>query len=593
MLETILQIGKTLRDAGRMKHHRYIKSAPVSEPKSPVVYLSIPVKDNYEFDFDNISEITDENLIRNKLFYLAFKSGEADSLVKYLFGDILYGVDKKGAEIGYYRMKNEKTNAFGASSFNRAREDAKFFHGTEIEKFRASFEENIDRIETMLQERGNCQQVFLHFDFDGKHWYEFAPELHAINQKLLDDFLVEQNGSYVLRKFIYKTLAAGTSQAPEFDEKNTYKTKAFKSRDEVMDLLYALTYSKKPLISERNIKIVVLPRGDNLDTTHIENFFDRIGLEDAENSVESLNAANEKVDGSNLLDSLFTPILTSTHDSITQFDFIFSKKGGSASTPDVDMLELSGIKRGFLAEISKRVKQIREPLREERDSLYPKRPKQFAFLDVRKSFLNILGDVTTDKKKYQNHLFRVLPQIYSGTYHRDDVVLPAFIEKVEYNTRDPEQTISARLLFNLLKYDYYFLMQLRNTNGANFMDDMKSSKSYQAGILLGRMAQPLDRKISSFEKNYVGLLSRRISDRQGLVKFSNFINEKLAIHNVAYPNLKKSSVALASLVSEMSDLEFRKSFCAFGFFEGYFGRTENNPQSEQNSNDVQAQEENQ
>ncbi|HEX8183768.1 MAG TPA: hypothetical protein VF747_03430, partial [Blastocatellia bacterium] len=131
MLDTLLQIGKTLRDAGRMRHHRYIKPAPLSEQKSPVVYLSLPVNGDYEFDFDSTSEITDENVQRNKLFYLTFKSGEADSLVKYIFGDILYGIDKKGGELGYYRMKNEKTNAFGASSFNRAREDAKFFNGME------------------------------------------------------------------------------------------------------------------------------------------------------------------------------------------------------------------------------------------------------------------------------------------------------------------------------------------------------------------------------------------------------------------------------------------------------------------------------
>src|SRR5215204_204486 len=125
MLETLLHIGKTLRYAGRMKHHRYIKPAPQSEPKSPVMYLSLPVSEEYEFDFEGSSKITDENVQRNKLFYLTFKSGEADSLVKYIFGDILYGVDKKGGELGYYRMKNEKTNAFGASSFNRGREDAK------------------------------------------------------------------------------------------------------------------------------------------------------------------------------------------------------------------------------------------------------------------------------------------------------------------------------------------------------------------------------------------------------------------------------------------------------------------------------------
>lgn len=106
------------------------------------------------------------------------------------------------------------------------------------------------------------------------------------------------------------------------------------------------------------------------------------------------------------------------------------------------------------------------------------------------------------------------------------------------------------------------------------MDEMKDSKSYQAGLLLGKMAQPLNRKIASFEKNYVGLLSRRISDKQGLVKFANFINEKLAIHDVAYPNLKQASVKLAELIADISDNKYRKNYCAFGFFEGYFGRNE-------------------
>lgn len=587
MLETLLQIGKTLRDAGRMKHHRYIKPAPLSELKSPVVYLSLPVREGYEIDFDGISEITDETVQRNQLFYLTFKSGEADSLVKYIFGDILYGIDKKGGELGYYRMKNEKTNAFGASSFNRGREDARVFDGTEIEKFRASFEQHIDRIESLLQERGQGQQVFLHFDFNGKHWYEFEPELHAINQKLLDDFLIEQKEFYVFRKFLYKTLAAGISHAPNFDERNIYKTKAFNSRDEVMDLLYALTYSKKPLISERNIKIIILPKGEHLAASHIENFFGRVGLEESGQAEGILNDANGERDDENLLDSLFTPILSNTAESITQFDFVFSKKGSSASTPDVDMIELSGIERSFLAQTSERVKEIREPLREKRDALYPKRPKQFAFLDIRKSFLNILGDVTTDKKKYQSHLFKVLPQIYSRTYHRDDVLLPAFIEKTEYNIRNGTSD------YNLLKYDYFFLTNLRNTNGDNLMDEMKNSKSYQAGLLLGKMAQPLDRKIASFEKNYVGLLSRRISDKQGLVALANFINEKLAIHDVAYPNLKQASVKLARMIPDISDREYRKNYCAFGFFESYFSRYEDAAKPDTQPVPVQTDENNQ
>lgn len=580
MLETLLQIGKTLRDAKLMRHHRYIKPAPLSEPKSPVKYISLPVKEDYEFDFEGKSDITSDNVQRSELYYLAFKSGEADSLVKYIFGDILYGVDKKGNELGYYRMKNEKTNAFGASSFNRARENAKVFNGTEIEKFRKSFERNIEEIESLLVKEGQERQIFLHFDFDGKHWYEFEEELLAINQKLLADFLEKQNDFYVLRKFIYKTLLPGTSHAPGFSEANNYKAKAFTSHNEVMDLLYALTYSKKALISDRNVKIVVLPKGDNLEASHIEDFFGRKGLKDAEQAEANISKANSEAGERTLLDTLFEPVLEHTAKTITQFDFVFSKKGGSASTPDVDMIEIAGVERSFLEAVSERVKDARALPLEERNRLYPKRPKQFISLDIRKSFLNILGDVTTDKKKYQSHLFKVLPQIYTDTYHRDDVLLPAFIEKTEYNIRNGAPD------YNLLKYDYYFLTRLQNRNGDESMDDMKNSKSYQAGLLLGRMAQPLRKEIASFEKNYVGLLSRRISDKQGLIKLANFINEKMAIHNVAYPNLKQASVQLAGIVTDISDADYRKNQCAFGFFEGYFTYNQNiAPQHEQPSTD--------
>lgn len=118
------------------------------------------------------------------------------------------------------------------------------------------------------------------------------------------------------------------------------------------------------------------------------------------------------------------------------------------------------------------------------------------------------------------------------------------------------------------------------------MEDMKTSKSYEAGLLLGRMAKAIGRgrepKIKSFEKNYVGLLSRRISDKQGLIDFANFINEKLAIHNVAYPELKQASVKLAQLVGEISEKEYRKNYCAFGFFESYYGFHNENEDTDQN-----------
>ena len=233
------------------------------------------------------------------------------------------------------------------------------------------------------------------------------------------------------------------------------------------------------------------------------------------------------------------------------------------------MLEISGIEQSFLDHLNKEIKRIKNSeLLQERRQLYPTKNKDFWGYDILRSFRNILGDVNSDKKKYQSHLFKVLPQIYSGNYYRDDVILPVFIKKVEYNIRNTDSGKTPE--YNLWKYDYYFLILIRNKNGEKIMEEMKTSESYKAGMLLGRMTQPLRKQINSFEKNYVGLLSRRIADKQGFVKFMNFINEKLIIHDVAYRKLRETSVDLAGIVDQLDDKNYRKNFCAFGFFEGYF-----------------------
>ncbi len=126
---------------------------------------------------------------------------------------------------------------------------------------RKSFEQNIKEIESFLEEQAKESLVFLHFDFGGKNWYEFKDELEKINQKLLADFLGKQKDFFVLRKYIYKTLISSSSSLPSFNSANAYKTKAFETQDEVMNLLYSLDYSKKALVSERDIKAIVLPKG--------------------------------------------------------------------------------------------------------------------------------------------------------------------------------------------------------------------------------------------------------------------------------------------------------------------------------------------
>ncbi|MFN7947726.1 MAG: hypothetical protein U0Z53_20420 [Blastocatellia bacterium] len=582
MLETLLQIGKTLRESGRLRHHRYIKRAPQGDKKMPVVCFSVPVDEDFNPDIDRVSQITDETYIQHQLFYLAYKSSDADSLMKYIWGDILYGVTK-GKEQGYYRMENpEIKNAFGLSSFVRGVEDAKKFTGTRIEQFRSGYARKRSEIESFLKENGQEQLCFLHFDFPGgKHWYEFADELQAVNNKLLDEFVGMQNGRLVLRKSLYKTLASPEKNLPfpNFTAAGMYKAKVFADSAEVMDLLYAINYSTKAALSDRDIKIIVLPKGENLQADQIEEFFERDKDEKKGNTAKatSQQAAEEKLSAEDkqkifdslfeggLPDSLFPMILFETGENIQSFDFIFSKAGG-VSAPDVDMVELAGLQKSHLAKVGRDIARVRARVQDVRDALIKAR-KELAPLDVRRSFLNILGDVTTDKKKYQSHLLKVLPQIYAGVYRRDDLLLPAFIEKNEFNIRSEKQN------YNLLKFDYEFLTRLR-IDGDKEMQIMTDSNSYQIGKLLGQLAQPVGWEIKSFEKNYVGLLSRRIADKEGLIAFSNFINEKLAIHERAYPSLKQKFIELTQLLNGMRDADYHRDYCAFGFFEGYFGRTE-------------------
>lgn len=564
MLDTLLHIGRTLRETGNPKHHKYVVPAPEGRE---IEYWNIPVNKDFEIDFDSKENLINENT-RQNLFYLAFKASETSPENKYLFGDIFYG---GGKEVGYYRLKNPtKKDFWGQSSFYRTEKDTENLKGSTIEKFRDSLQSQIEKIESFLEERGKEKLIWLHFNFDEKHWYQLEDELDLVNKKLLERFIEQQGEFYVLSNFLYKTLIQSPSHIPDFIKKNNYKNKAFADVNEVMDLVFALSYSKTALIKKGKVKIIVLPKGENLAAEDIESFFGKArdaGDEEAEEI--KLNLANqvEENEQDEWEESLIDPLLAKAGKTITQYDFVFSKTMGKK---DVDLLEVSGIERSFLVHLNERIRKIKQS-----PHLYQNRK-----YDISQSFFYILGDKSKEKIKYQNHLFKVLPQIYSGSYYRDDVLLPAFIEKVEYNIRNDSSN------YNLLKYDYYFLVLIRNNNGEKDMVDMKTSKSYEAGLLLGKMAKAIGRgrepKIKSFEKNYVGLLSRRISDKQGLIDFANFINEKLAIHNVAYPELKQASVKLAQMVDEINEKEYRKNYCAFGFFESYYGFHKETEDTEQN-----------
>lgn len=74
--------------------------------------------------------------------------------------------------------------------------------------------------------------------------------------------------------------------------------------------------------------------------------------------------------------------------------------------------------------------------------------------------------------------------------------------------------------------------------------------------------------INSFEKNYVGNLTRRIATLSDFIKLKNEIEQKLILHDKAKFTFQ-SSYDLAQLIKDFS-ISYDKEQCAFGFFEGYF-----------------------
>jgi hypothetical protein len=368
-----------------------------------------------------------------------------------------------------------------------------------------------------------------------------------------------EGGEFVLKKYLYKTLKPDAGRTPGFNLDATYKCRLFKSIDDVMDLIYALDYSVKPVVLEGDVKIIVLPRGENLTAQQIEEFFAKktVGDEQTEKAEERLQQT----------DFLFIPVVQDVDDNIKQFDFIFSKFGGGTS-PDVDMLEVAGLEKSRLNELSKRVRHIGSTLHAQRAAEFPNLKKPLPHFSIIGSFLNILGNQAKAKKKY--HLFSVLPKIYSGTYRRDPILLPVLIEKTEFNIRNDQAN------FPFLKWDFYFLLQIQNREGDQ-MDEIKASPSYRVGHALGKLARQFSgpkTPIKSFEKNYVGLLSRRITNLPDVVKMGNDIQQKLVMHrdnpHIYFSPRDANEFAAATNALSASGVRYDKDQCAFGFFESYF-----------------------
>lgn len=682
-LDTVLKIGKVLRNSNNsLKHFKYV-STPTNKDGGYPLCIVIPINKDYTFNFDEISIVPENE--RKNLYYLRYKTSDSDSSpAKYVYGDILYKIDRRFDNKGIIKEAKESGNyvIFKKNAFENA-EDVrksyiKYFLKTKGQKtskkeidsikkyicdgeinesitslsqtfpiitFWKVFNENKDKIETILQfapvyeksckiesiedeyikylfeyklkdikkivstkqineisdEEKNLllkyadHEVFIHFRFeDDEQWYTHSA-FKLITQMLNGEISSIQNGNMIVpTKSICRTLCSGNDkndiQFPNFCFDNSYKSFGFTS-EQFEDFMYANSVLNTPRIwlKGTDINIFVFPAkfdGDTIDADKYEAFFFE---NKAENTLFDFNFLNFEDDGD---------------DASVRFDFVFANTGGNTT---IDLIEISGIEKSQLLRIQTRIADAEHNISQKKaESLEWSNVN----LIVEKSFVDILGSPAIEQgqivfknqvKKngklapyapYQSHMLKVLPLIYTETYFYDDLLLRKVIEKVEFSIRNGKNRINIKgedgnvefskrngegyEKFFLLKYDLMLIYEIQNSKNNRYME-ITQSESYGIGLLLGSLAKNLSLEINSFEKNYVGNLTRRISTMDDFIRLKNDIEQKLIMHDKSKYTFQ-TSYELAQKVKEFKS-QYDKDECAFGFLESYFKpipKSENN-----------------
>ena len=406
--------------------------------------------------------------------------------------------------------------------------------------------------------------VFLHFNFVGlikSNWYEQA-EFTKIVDVLNEKISRKEDGIIVVSKSIYPTLCSGENkndiQFPGFVQGNSYKSFFF-TENTFDDLLYAneIRRCHRMWIKNSNIDIYVFPysRTQDIDAETYENFFLKRTAEASLLSFDFLNSFESDIS----CYSIF-------------FDFVFCEKGQT----DKYLLELSGLENSKLHAIKNCLNKAESDIKNLMTDDLGWADK---FLNIENAFLSLLGscrfkDGKCDfemSKFCESHLLKVLPQIYTDSYYSDDSLLHYLNNQVESICRNITE---CRNIYNKLKYAFMLLCTIQKHN--KYIEIM-SSQSFELGKILGRLAQPLGRKISSFQKNYVGLLSRRVATKDDCKKFANEINEKLQLHDCLYGRGDEISTFIRGIETMPS---YDKDEFTFGFFDGYFKYDSNYTESQ-------------
>lgn len=437
--------------------------------------------------------------------------------------------------------------------------------------------------------------VFIHFDFEGMHWYEVEDLFHTVIDFLKSKITRKQDGGIVFTKSIFHRLCSGDvsndRQFPLFLLENSYKSFCFRKEEDLDDFLYTKSILKQPfrwLYGTNKKGLYVFPRsiGKKISCEAYESFFFRDKNEFAL-ATEEFNPSLSFIDD--------------TSDDFLLFDVVFSDKSGKTI---IDLMEISGLSKSSLLTIRKRIEDCENQIAEKRKeySNWESGSKMY----FEQSIANLLGQTTIDTKKqkvvikikvgkrenyeYTSYLLRTLPMIYTNSYYQDPILLGKLIEKVEFSVRNNPSSDEKKSgswdysNFHLLKYDLMLLYSIRNKDN-QFEMEILQSESYQIGLLLGLMARNLKREIKSFEKNYVGTLTRRIGTLQDLICFKNDVVEKLVLHD-QMEKVCKFSCELDQKIKVLKE-RYDKEICAFGFFESYFSYNNSNKETSEKKGNIQ------
>ncbi|MDD2634930.1 MAG: hypothetical protein PHW82_05465 [Bacteroidales bacterium] len=409
--------------------------------------------------------------------------------------------------------------------------------------------------------------VFVHFEFNKGgnkiSWHQYEEIFKRITNKLNTEITKATENGIVPIKSIYRTLCSGNNkndiQFPAFNLDKSYKSFSFENYDQFEDFLYTGSILNRPFRRLRytNIVMYVYPitlRGEQFSTEDYDTFF-----------------FNKKDETRLVSDPVFSIFQNEGIAKAVRFDFVFSDNSGNTTN---DLIEISGIEKSTLRNIQKRIENISMKINQEKISSLNSK-NEYNNLQIEISLRNILGNAYINKNgkmdyktsaKYEAHLLKVLPLIYTSNYYRDDLLLSAFIQVAEYIVRNIEK---KSIWFNYadLKYHLKFLYKIQNTKNDMFME-ITSSESYQIGFMLGGLAKNLSQEINSFEKNYVGNLTRRIGTMSDFIKLKNEIEQKLIMHDKTKYTFQKS-YDLAQKIKEFKS-RYDKEECAFGFMENYF-----------------------